>query len=106
MRHLVPSTILFQPLIETLRNHDAALPLLHGVPHAPVLDERVVASIDRLHDGLVIGIALSPERDEACSARRQLSKVITTGGETMGSYPISLLVVCTSLLWTDCMLRQ
>jgi len=56
---------LFQPLVEALRDDDAALLLLHRRPHAAVFDERVVTAVDRLHLAAVVGVALGPERDES-----------------------------------------
>jgi hypothetical protein len=65
VRYLLLATVLLQPLVEALCHNDAALLLLHGGPHAAVLEEGVVAAVDRLHLGAVVGVALCPEGHEA-----------------------------------------
>lgn len=61
----VLAAILLEPLKEALGNDNAAFLLLHGGPHAAIFVERVVAAIDRLQLGAIVGVALSPERYQA-----------------------------------------
>ena len=43
---LFAARVLFQPFVEALRDDYASLSLFHSVPHALVLDERVVSAVD------------------------------------------------------------
>ena len=56
--YLLLPVILLEPLVESLCDDDAALLLLHGRPHAAVF----VTTVDGLHLGAVVRIALRPER--------------------------------------------
>jgi hypothetical protein len=91
VRH--PLAALLQPLVEALCHDDAALLLLHRRPHAAVLDERVVAAINRLHLAAVVGVALRPKGHEAwrpgASDRHGVVRC------ARGTYPIALPAACT-----------
>lgn len=65
MRQLVLAVVLLEPFIEALCDNYAALLLLHGGPHAAILDERVIPAVDRLHLRAIVGVALGPEGDES-----------------------------------------
>ena len=75
MRYLLLAIVLLEPLVEALGDDDAALLLLHGGPHAAVLDERVVAAVDCLHLGAVVGVALCPEGHKTCRIRQRRQPV-------------------------------
>ena len=64
MRDLLLSAIFLQPLVEALGHDYAPLFLLHSVPHTAVRRQRIIASIDCLHDGTIVWVSLRPERYE------------------------------------------
>lgn len=65
--NLFLATILLQPFIKPLRYHNASLALFHGVPHPSIRHQRVVSSVDCLHDGTVIWVSFGPEWNEPCN---------------------------------------
>ncbi|KAI7051748.1 DUF159 domain protein [Hortaea werneckii] len=62
VRDLLLTTILLQPFIEAFSDYDTSFALLHGIPHAAVLDQRIVAAVDRTHLGAVVRWPFGPER--------------------------------------------
>jgi len=73
VRYLLLAVVLFQPLVEALCDNDTTLTLLHSRPHPAVLDKGVVAAIDRLHHGAVVGASLCPKGNESCMYCQQYS---------------------------------
>lgn len=56
---------LLQPFIKALRDDNATLLLLHRGPHALILGQGIVSTVNGLHHGSIVGIALRPERDKS-----------------------------------------
>ena len=68
VRLLVLGVFVAEPLVEALGDHDAPLLPLYRGPHPAVLEEGVVATVDRLSLGAIVRAALAPKGDETCGA--------------------------------------
>ena len=64
VRDFLFAVVLLQPLVEALCYDNAPLFLLHACPHAAVLVERVITTVDRLQHGTVVGVAFRPEGNQ------------------------------------------
>lgn len=93
---------LFQPLVESLRDHQASFLRFHRRPHAPVLQKAVVTAVDGPQHARVVRRSFRPERDQAPFHHFELVFIPIFGGflgGIVGLVVIIRIVLHWLLLW-------